>query len=561
MRACFVVIPALLLAASSFATTGHVRVADQNEPGARPIPAATGNIRGRVTSAAAGKPLRRVRVTLFPAGPGARQPQMGASTNSQGQFEVTNVPAGQYRVSASRAGFITIQYGQRRPGEEGLTVDVRDGQVVEHVDIALPQGAVFAGRITDELGEPYPGVRVDALALRYLGGRRVPSLVSAATTDDLGQFRIIGLQPGTFYVSAASRETWVGPTKDTYGFAYTYFPGGTTRADAQPITITLGQQRTDLDFRLVASRTARVMGWVQSTTGEPVPGESVSLQQHVGAGAVAAAVSGSARTDREGRFEIRDVSPGDYLLSTSRRPSGGQGESVSLPVAVSGVDVKDIILVPRSSSTVTGAVVGDESTPLPFSPARLRVFLVPGGDGNVMPTARLQAVGADGAFRLQGLGGPFLFRLDGLPEGWMIARVRLGDEDISEVPFDVPTGGKEITGLQMTITQRVGTVSGKVVDSNGRAMADATVILYADDAKLWVPASRFVRTTRPDNNGHFAIKGLPPGRYRAIGRAFIEEGQSEDIQFLESLRPDSTTFELLEGGSQTLALKLLPPRR
>src|SRR5205823_3546995 len=130
---------------------------------------------------------------------------------------------------------------------------------------------------------------------------------------------------------------WTGPTKETYGFAYTYFPGAVTRSEAQAVTVALGQQRLDLDFRLVASRTVRVSGRVRTATGEPVIGETVFLVQQVGGGGAAAGSAGSARTERDGAFEIRDVPPGDYILSTSRRPSGGQAESVFLPVAVSGV--------------------------------------------------------------------------------------------------------------------------------------------------------------------------------------------------------------------------------
>ena len=91
----------------------------------------------------------------------------------------------------------------------------------------LPRGGVLAGTITDELGEPYPGVRVDALALRYQQGRRQPFPVGVATTNDfLGSSGCADLEPGSYYVSASLTETWRTEKGEVYGYALTYFPGG-----------------------------------------------------------------------------------------------------------------------------------------------------------------------------------------------------------------------------------------------------------------------------------------------------------------------------------------------
>jgi hypothetical protein len=87
-----------------------------------------------------------------------------------------------YSITASRAGYLTVQYGQRRPHESGRTLEVHDGQLIEHVDMALPRGGVLSGRITDELGDPFPGARVEAVSLRYTRGRRVPLQAGIATT-------------------------------------------------------------------------------------------------------------------------------------------------------------------------------------------------------------------------------------------------------------------------------------------------------------------------------------------------------------------------------------------
>src|SRR5687767_4541921 len=71
-------------------------------------PPATGTaaIRGRIVSATTGQPLHRVRITLN--GPLANPPT--TVTDTHGNYELTNIPAGSYTLSAARAGFLTLQY-------------------------------------------------------------------------------------------------------------------------------------------------------------------------------------------------------------------------------------------------------------------------------------------------------------------------------------------------------------------------------------------------------------------------------------------------------------------
>lgn len=528
-------------------------VAQPQNPAA---PAATtpGAIRGRITAADTGRSLRRARVSLVPTSAPVSRPSIMASTNAQGHFELKGVAAGSYFVSASRAGHLQLQYGQRRPRERGLAVEVHNGQIVERIDIALPRAGILAGRITDELGEPYPGVRVMALEIRYELGRRVPFPVGNATTDDLGQYRMPGLGPGSYLVSGLSQETWRNEKKETLGYAAIYFPGVAVDM-AQPVSLGVSQERVDMDFALTASRTARVSGRVQRPTGEPMPGEPVSLALTVrGGGFVLANSPISTRTAPDGSFEIRDVAPGDYIVR-----SGSRGESASMALTVAN-DIENLILVPRGGSTVTGSVVTDEGTPPPFPASGVRLFLIAPEPDKVLPTVRVPAVNNDWSFTLTSLGGPFVFRLQGLPDDWMLDAVRLNDRDITDVPYDVPTGGRDIAGLEVVLTQKVGKIEGNVVNADGKPTVDATVIIFSDDSALWMPGSRFVRSTRPDSSGVFSVAALPAGTYLAVAKDVVIDGQWENKEFLESVRKDAVRVTLSQGGSESVALKMPPPR-
>jgi hypothetical protein len=513
---------------------------------ARPSSASeSGSIRGRVTAAATGRPVRRARVTIRTAAETSGAPPITANTNARGEFEAVSVPPGPYFISAARAGFVTTQYGQRRPRERGLTVDVRAGRVTDAIDIALPSGGVLSGQVSDELGEPFPGVRVDAMDMRYDAGRRQPFPAGVSTTDDLGRFRISGLQPGSYYVMAATNETWRTEKKEVYGYASTYFPGVAAR-EAQLIPLAAGQERNDLNFTLTVSRAARVSGRVLRPTGEPLAGGSVSLMYSYPGSVVMTSGARSVRTEPDGSFEFRDVPAAQYSLATT-------GSSIDL--SVEGSDVKDLVLAQKVGSTVSGSVITDDGGEPPFPSSGVRVMLVAGGD-NVLPTVYYNAVSTDWSFKLSNLGGPFMFRIRGIPEDWTLAAVRLNDKDITDAPWDVPMRGQELSGLQIVVTQKIGKVSGTVADSQGAPTSAATVVIFSDEPELWIPGSRFVRTTRPGADGTFSISGLPAGSYRAIARDFIEDGEWEDRKFLEEVRAGGVRFSLSEGGSETISLKL-----
>jgi hypothetical protein len=528
---------------------------EQTQP-PRDVPraqAATATIRGHITSAASGQPLHRVRITLNGA---AQNPPTDVS-DTRGEFEITDVPPGSYTLTATRAGYLTVQYGQKRPRELGRTIDVHPGDVIDNIDISLPRSSVLAGRITDEAGDPAPGVRVEALEYRYIRGRRVLVPARLTSTNDIGEYRLSGLEPGGFRLRASSTDVWESDDgKATYVFAVTYFPGVTGSDAPQSINVELGQEIGGLDFRLVPGRAARVTGVVEDVAGQPIRDQVVFLSditRGIG-GRLVSSGQGSppVKTDSRGAFEFSKLAPGEYLVGT-----GNEQERVTTTVLLGEGDVQHVNLTPRRPAEVTGAVKTDEDTPPPFLASRVRLTPIPADPQRVLPRwgeSSGVVVRPDWTFRITDIEDAQLFRVRGLPDDWMLKAVRIGERDVTDVPFAVPRGGADVKGMEIILSRKGALITGEATAPDGAPAHDATVIVFAENSALWGPGSRFVRATRPDGQGRFSVAALPPGRYRIAAVPLVMEGQWEDPAYLQSQERGSTRIELSEGIVETVKL-------
>jgi hypothetical protein len=171
----------------------------------------TGGISGTVSSLGAGAVLRRARVTLN--GPELRGGR-SVVTDDKGQFSFTAPPAGRFTLTASKAGYVDMPYGAKRPGRPGTPIQLIDGQRLERINLSLPKGSVVTGFVLDENGEPAPGVQIRVMRYVIRTGERALQQVGQDSTDDRGQYRIFGLQPGDHIVSAMPRNQGAGNIRE-----------------------------------------------------------------------------------------------------------------------------------------------------------------------------------------------------------------------------------------------------------------------------------------------------------------------------------------------------------
>ena len=132
-------------------------------------------------------------------------------------------------------------------------------------------------------------------------------------------------------------------------------------------------------------------------------------------------------------------------------------------------------------------------------------------------------------------------------------RVRREGVDVTDTPLDFSS---DIDNLEIQLTNGATTVSGTVSTDRNAVALDATVIVFADDDGKWGPHSRFIESARQDQQGHFKIRGLPPGKYVAIAVEYLEPGDERDPDLLAGWRRHGTSLTLSDGETRTLDLKL-----
>jgi protocatechuate 3,4-dioxygenase beta subunit len=522
----------------------------------------TGVIRGKITNTE-GRPLRRVQVRL--SGESIPEGRL-ASTNGLGKFEIRDLPAGRFTLNASRAGYLAMSFGQTRIGEPGRPIELADAETLEKSDMILPHAALISGHVLDEAGEPLAGANVMTMQMKYFNGRRRLLPVRGNTiTDNTGQYRLSGLEPGEYYVQASSRETWETdpPDKQMLGFLPTFYPSSPNQGEAQRVRVRAGQEAPAIDIALLPGKVGKVSGTAFNSQGGPLAGENVNLSFEIrGENFMMMSGGESTKVNPDGTFTFRNIAPAEYHLNVRTTANADRpAEAANVIVSVIGGDVEGVNIVTSAAGSVIGRVTVDGSVPFPNPLTKLSVRALPvdrdtaiNSFGFIPDNGRVKD---DGTFELKQVVGSNRLSIGTLPEGWAIRSIDHNGRDLTTQPID--TQGTTLDGVAISLTSKFPVLSGSLRDDKGNSAVTGTVIIFPEDASAWAEDLRTVRTGRADQTGLFTIKAIRPGEYLAVAVPTVQNNQWNDPEFLETLRAQAKRVSLRENETKQIELIIKAP--
>jgi hypothetical protein len=271
---------------------------------------------------------------------------------------------------------------------------------------------------------------------------------------------------------------------------------------------------------------------------------------------------GGGNLKEDGSFEIEDMLPGEYLLQI--RPPHVRGrvaqpdaELAIVPLTVNGADIPGLVISTSLGYVVTGRVVFDGAVVAPVIKGlsvSAQQLESPVQQPYVPPSPENGLVDAENRFRIVGRRGKT--RLFGGGGGWFTKRVVLRGRDVTGSGFDVTS---DIDGVEVVLTNRATTVTGAARDASGIGRNDFIVAFFPIGEFDGRDRASRQRTIRPDPDGVYRIRNLPPGDYlaAAVPAIMLPVDGEWDPVFFERVKPRATRFKLDEGQTLTLNLTVI----
>lgn len=499
--------------------------------------------------------------------------------DNRGRFSFPAMAPGEYVVTANKFGFFEGAYGRRRAGGDPLPLSLAAGQAVLDMRIELYRGAVITGFVIDEANEPVVGARVVVVRRKFGDGDWAFAAAGLDTTDDQGEYRFYGLEPGEYLVSTPTTQIAgavpanripIGelPHTEASELAYPslYYPASRYFLLAMPLHVAPGEVRYAVNFQWTPVPAFAIRGRLSGPAGSTAD-QLVKLLPLDGRDIEDANESAVTMSDPTGAFEFERVPAGEYRIEAGNAFSSPSIVELTAPgtetapdifwgranLTVADQDTGNVHVVMRTGLSVTGMIQTDPDRRSLVS--RLPITIVPARAG--LTRRSTPRIFPNGRFAVSNLvPGEYYVRVGTLPLGWSLQSVTAGGIDLLDEPIQLEDS--DVTNVTIRLTDRAPTIRGSVRDARLQAASGAAIIVMPSSGNTWSPNR--TRHTRASTNGQFGISGLPPGDYLivAVDDAALEGWQ--DARVLSQLRSLATRIAL-RSEDQTLHLRLSSLRR
>jgi len=425
-----------------------------------------------------------------------------ANDLQHGQFTSTSTAAdGTYTLDLADGGSYLVAFGcyqsqwVRTYWPDSDTqfgaghVDVAAGQALTGIDATLIIGGVVTGRVTNPTGGPEANDYVTV-------GDGQRSFWS--TSDGYGNYRVEGIAPGSYTVSASSSGN-------------TVFWHGTQYSDAEHLLVAAGQTRPGIDLGgptpSGGGSRGSLSGHLFDESGAALWGECVTA-----VGPDAYSTFGFAQTDQSGAYTMTGVVPGSYAIEfnscaeaaheTVYYPNATSKATATQVTVAAGQDTPGIDGHLGAGSGLSGTITGPSGT----------------GLQNVCITGSRPEEQGFGWYRATTTDAGGHYRLAGVtPGNWLVFVNPCGADAtlLSQFYGGAPGDPRDSAGTPVTVNEgadttgvdvqlvRGGSIDGTVTGAGGPL---EHVCVWAYPHGTGEPISV---NTQTDQNGHYHLAPLP----------------------------------------------------
>jgi hypothetical protein len=441
-------------------------------------------------------------------------------TNLSGIFEFASLPAGTYRVLASKFEFVTVQYGQKRWYSPGMAL-VLAAEDEASLTIRLPRFGAITGALLDENAVGLPGHEVAVYT-----NTRPPKLVAHSQTDDRGMYRLFNLRPGSYLVRSLAKQY------EDESYLPTFYLDSPTVDPHHAVEVKLDEEAGHVDFHAATGRLFTVSGRANIALGLVM----VTLTSDTGAE--------TAIVDSDGKFTFNPMAPGTYELQAEVPAARYRGRLAWFQVLTVDRDLSDLRIVPSPLPTVQFAFEDSHGRRMTVPEGKLllrsRSLAGEGTAQNTPAAATLLpgrwevALTPDPSYCVVGFQAPQQeSAADGRFDGWNEILLAPGSQNV----------------VKFVLSSAPATIGGTVKNANGETVAGVPVFIEAYDMD---PGKRLepMRSVVADSKGQYKFGGLAPGGYRLL--ASFDYATPDSAQLEET---NAKTVKVEEGGRAVLDLE------
>jgi hypothetical protein len=532
---------------------GAMAVAGQEPDSApqKPIgkPSDLCSVEGVAAKSTTGEGIKRVTVQLSPIG--TAQQGYSTLTENNGYFIIRNITPGRYAIYASGNGYMQQASGKGGGSMRIRILDLTPGKNVSGIAFRMVPPGVITGTVYDEEGDPVTLAKVKALRVTGSGAHREVGEAGSGQTNDLGEYRIWGLQPGKYLVAVTYQPPPTNPGQPTDEvYLPTFHPSTPDTTQATTVEVQPGAEVSGIDVDLKQAHAVMVRGRVMVDSPlKSLRSVRVSLDPRAAAegGYSFSNYGGSVQND-SGDFEIRGVPPGSYNLSAfwndGKRQLYGR-----VPVEVSNANLDGVTLVLDSPITLAGRFRVEGSNQFDFT--QLGLWLQPidstmgGGNAEIKP---------DGTFLVQNVyDGNYRVRVLGYPEGYYLKSAREGGSEVLESGLTI-SRSQPPARLEILLCPDGGRVDGTVLEEQ-HPVRGIWVVLAPDPPHRDREEMYSVKAT--DAFGRFSLSGLPPGDFKLFAWEPVQGTNYTDPEFLNAFEDRGTPVHIEEKQQRTVQLDVI----